>query len=103
MAMWSSGYGTGGLDAFDGALGCLRGLPAGLRTHYAVAPRSRWRRAMNKLAKAQVTSQTVGVLVEPAIAHLGKAEHPLDDRDRLFDPGPDLRLGPIFRPLDLVL
>ena len=47
--------------------------------------------------------QTVGVLVEPAIAHLGEAEHPLDDPDRLFDPGPDLRLGPIFRPRDLVL
>jgi len=47
--------------------------------------------------------QTVGVFAKPAIAHLGKAEHPLDDRDRLFDPGPDLRLGPIFRPLDLVL
>ena len=47
--------------------------------------------------------QAMFVLLEPAIAHLGKAEHPLDDRDRLFDPGPDLRLGSIFRPLDLVL
>jgi len=47
--------------------------------------------------------QTVGVLVEPPIAHLGEAEHPLDDPDRMFDPGPDLRLGPILRPLDLVL
>src|SRR5215831_16581311 len=46
--------------------------------------------------------QTVGVLVEPAIAHLGEAEHPLDDPDRMFDPGPDLRLGAIFRPLDLI-
>jgi len=46
--------------------------------------------------------QTVGVLVEPAIALLGKAEHPLDDPDRMFDPGPDLRLGAIFRSLDLI-
>src|SRR6516164_9214475 len=46
--------------------------------------------------------QTVGVLVEPAIAHLGEAKHPLDDPDRMFDPGPDLRLGAIFRPLDLI-
>src|SRR5215471_16469495 len=46
--------------------------------------------------------QTVGVLVEPAIAHLSEAEHPLDDPDRMFDPGPDLRLGPIFRPLNLI-
>ena len=55
----------GGLDAFDGALGCLRGLPAGLRTHYAVAPRSRWRRAMNQLAKAQVASRRWVFLLSP--------------------------------------
>jgi len=46
--------------------------------------------------------QTVGVLVEPAIAHLGEAKDPLDDPDRMFDPGPDLRLGAIFRALDLI-
>src|SRR6516162_6909103 len=46
--------------------------------------------------------QTVGVFVEPAIAHLGEAEHPFDDPDRMFDPGPDLRLGAIFGPLDLI-
>ena len=34
--------------------------------------------------------QTVGVLLQPAIAHLGEAEHPLDDPDRMFDLGPDL-------------
>ena len=37
-----------------------------------------------------------------AIAHLGKAEHPLDDPDRMFDPGPHFGLGPIFRALDLI-
>jgi hypothetical protein len=31
-----------------------------------------------------------------------EAAHPLDDPDRMFDPGPDLRLGAIFRPLDLI-
>ena len=46
--------------------------------------------------------QAVGVLCEPAIAHLGKAEHPLDDPDRMFDPGAYLRFGPVFRSLDLV-
>src|SRR6516165_7465203 len=46
--------------------------------------------------------QTMSVLVEPAIAHLGKAEHPLDDPDRMLDPGPHFGLGTIFRPLDLV-
>jgi len=46
--------------------------------------------------------QAVGVLVQPAIAHLGEAEHPLDDADRMFDPGPHFGLGAIFRPLDLI-
>ena len=42
------------------------------------------------------------VFVQPAVAQLGKAEHPLDDSDRMFDPGPHFRLGAVFRPLDLV-
>ena len=42
------------------------------------------------------------VLVQPAIAHLGKAEHPLDDPDRVFNPGPDFRFGAVFRPLGLI-
>ena len=32
--------------------------------------------------------QAVGILLQPAVAHLGEAEHPLDDADRMFDPGP---------------
>ena len=44
--------------------------------------------------------QAMGVLLQPAIAHFGKAEHPLDDPDRMFDPGPHFRLGAVFRPLD---
>ena len=46
--------------------------------------------------------QGVGVLLEPAIAHLGKAEHPLDDPDRMLDPGPHFGLGAVFPPLDLI-
>jgi hypothetical protein len=42
------------------------------------------------------------VLFEPAIADLGKAEHPLDDPDCMFDPRPHFRLGTIFRPLRLL-
>jgi hypothetical protein len=42
------------------------------------------------------------VLFEPAIADLGKAEHPLDDPDCRFDPRPHFRLGTIFRPLRLL-
>jgi hypothetical protein len=42
------------------------------------------------------------VFLEPAVAHLGKAEHPLDDPDRMFDLGPHLRFGPVPGPLDRV-
>src|SRR3954453_14396115 len=44
----------------------------------------------------------MSVLLQPAIAHLGKAEDPLDDPDRMLDPGPHFRLGAVFRPLDLI-
>lgn len=45
--------------------------------------------------------QPVRVLVEPAIAHLGKAEDPLDDPDRMLDPR--LRRGRLLaRTFDLV-
>src|SRR6476660_1585078 len=46
--------------------------------------------------------QAMGVLLEPTIAHLGKAEHPLDDSDRMLDPSPHFGLGAVFRPLDLI-
>jgi hypothetical protein len=46
--------------------------------------------------------QAMFVLLEPAIAHLGKAEHPLDDPDGMFDPSPHSGLGAIFRSLDLI-
>src|SRR5437763_14278691 len=46
--------------------------------------------------------QAMGILLQPAIAHLGKAEHPLDHPDRMLDPGPHFRLGAVFRPLDLI-
>ena len=40
--------------------------------------------------------QAMAVLVQPAIAHLGKSEHPLDDPDGVFDPGPHLDLVRFF-------
>src|SRR5690242_20337911 len=46
--------------------------------------------------------QAMRVLLQPAIAHLGKAEHALYDPDRMFDPSPHFRLGAVFRPLDLI-
>src|SRR4029077_14253062 len=44
----------------------------------------------------------MSVLLKPAIAHLGEAKHPLDDADRMFDPGPHFGFGTVFRPLDLI-
>src|SRR6516164_257787 len=46
--------------------------------------------------------QAMSVLSEPAIAHLGEAEDPLDNPDGMLDFGPHLRFGSVFRPLGLV-
>src|SRR5437660_10897131 len=46
--------------------------------------------------------EAMRVLLQPAIAHLGKAEHPVDDPDRMLDPGLHFGLGAVFRPLDLI-
>jgi hypothetical protein len=46
--------------------------------------------------------QAMCILFQPAIAHLGEAEHPLDDADRMFDPRPHFGLGAIFLPLGLI-
>jgi hypothetical protein len=46
--------------------------------------------------------QAMEVLVQAAIAHLGKAEYPLDDPDSVFDPGSHFGFGAVFRPLDLI-
>ena len=46
--------------------------------------------------------QPMSVLSKPAVAHLGKAEDPLDDPDRMLDFGPHLRFGPVFRAFHLV-
>src|SRR5881392_2516419 len=75
-------------------------LSAGLRTHYAAWQRNRCRRIMNRLASAQVTSRRCVFFLR--IAHFGKAEHPLDDPDHMFNPGPHFGLGAVFRPLDLI-
>ena len=45
--------------------------------------------------------QAMEVFIQPAVAQLGKAEHPLDDADRVFDPR--FREGKLLaRTLDLV-
>src|SRR5215813_8959088 len=47
-------------------------------------------------------NEAMSVLSEPAVAHFGKAEDPLDDTDRMLDFGAHLRFGPVFRALALV-
>src|SRR6516165_8225641 len=46
--------------------------------------------------------QAMRVLLQAAVAQLGEAEYPLDDPDRMLDPGAHFRLGAVFRPLDLI-
>ena len=43
--------------------------------------------------------QSVAVLLQAAITHLGKAEDALDDQDGVLDLGSHLRLGPVLLPL----
>jgi hypothetical protein len=44
---------------------CLHGVAAGLRTHYTGAQRSKRRRAMNRLARAQITTRLCVFLFSP--------------------------------------
>ena len=46
--------------------------------------------------------QAMRVLFEPAIAHLGKAKHSLDNPDRMFDLGPHFGFSAVFGPLDFI-
>jgi len=89
-------------------------LRAGFGAHSIVCA-VRWRSAgtLRLLAAQQMPArheqigqragheQGMSVLLEPAITHLGEAEHPLDDPDRVFDPR--FREGRLLaRTLDLV-
>src|SRR5262252_4585395 len=55
-----------------------------------------------QIGKRAGDNEAMSVLFEPAIAHLGKAEHPLDDPDGMLDFGPHLRFGAVLRALDRV-
>src|SRR5215510_14713796 len=46
--------------------------------------------------------EAMSILYELAIAHLGEAEDPFDNPDRMLHFGPHFRFGAVFRPLDLV-
>jgi len=47
-------------------------------------------------------NETMRILSEPAVAHLGKAKHALDDADGMLDFGPHPGFGAVLRPLDFV-
>src|SRR5262249_24988112 len=77
-----------------------RGNSATLKPHFGVcAVAGLIAKTLRRLTAQQVPArheqigqcasdqQTMEVLVQPAIAHLGKAEHPFDDPDRVFDAG----------------
>src|SRR5262249_6874100 len=55
-----------------------------------------------QIGERTIDQQAMSVLRQPAIAHLDKAKHPLDDADRMLDFGPHHRFGTVFRPLGLV-
>src|SRR5215469_15060337 len=80
---------------------CLRGLRASVDALRRLAAQQMPARD-EQIGQCAGHDQAMSVLLQPAIAHLGKAEHPLDDPDRMFDPGPHFGLGTIFRPLDLI-
>ena len=46
--------------------------------------------------------QSVGVLLEPSVAHLHEAEDALEDADGMLDLGPYTRLSLVLRPLGVV-
>ena len=45
--------------------------------------------------------QSIRILHETAVAHLGESEDALDDQERMFDFGTHPRLRGVFRPLGL--
>jgi len=55
-----------------------------------------------KIGEAAGDEQPVGILVQPAIAHLRESKHALDDPDTMLDLRPYLRLGPIASFLCLI-
>ena len=55
-----------------------------------------------KVGQCASDKQAMEVLVQAAIAHLGEAEHPLDDADRMFNPGPHFGLSAVFRPFEVI-
>src|SRR5580658_9529611 len=84
----------------SGGLGHLRGW-RGMETLSLVQAQQMSARR-EQVGQGAGDNEAMRVLFEPAVTHLGEAEHPLDDPDRMLDLGPHLRLGAVFRALDFV-
>ena len=76
---------------FGGGRGALRGLVA-----QQMAPGD------EQIGQRAAHQQAMGVFGKPAIAHLGKAEHPFDDPDRVLDFRSYFRFGAVFGALDQI-
>ena len=84
----------------SGGLGHLRGW-RGMETLSLVQAQQMSARR-EQVGQGAGDNEAMRVLFEPAVTHLGEAEHPLDDPDRMLDLGPHLRLCSVLCPLDHV-
>jgi hypothetical protein len=78
VAISVAGHGTGRIIRRLVAHWVYARFAAQAQTYYAFCRRSRCWRAKNRWTSA-AHEHAMGGLLQPAIAHLGKAEHPLDD------------------------
>src|SRR5580700_8223999 len=90
------------LGRLEGSLGCLHGFAAVVADTLRRSATQQMPARDEQIGQCAGHEQAMRVLLQPAIAHLGKAKHPLDDPDRMFDPGPHFGLSTIFRPLELI-
>jgi hypothetical protein len=75
---------------FDAALGCLRRFAGQVADTLCRLAAQQILARHEQIGQRAGHEQALRVLLQPAIAHLGKAEYPLDDPDRMFNSGPHL-------------
>jgi hypothetical protein len=75
------------------------------QAYYASPNRNSCRRTIRyykEIGQGAGHDQATLVLLEPAVAHLGEAEHVLDNSDRMLDFGPHLRFAAVLGALHRV-
>src|SRR6201998_2431738 len=92
----------GGLGRVEVALRCPAGFAGLIADTLRRLTAQEMAARYEQMGQRASHEQAMGVLLQSAIAHLGKAEHPLDDADSMLDPSPHFRLGAAFPPLDLI-